>query len=155
MCQWYGLKCKTHLVLSFTTNPRSNSWDLQRESNKLHLLLERVAWDHSHPLKKYKQIVVIIIIIIYYSGYFLSWKPARCQLFPDPSWPPVDHQGIMIIKGIAVHSWIATWALMWIICLQIHRAQIKLTAFVTNNSYMCPFSIRTWSIPYVHMSLRS
>lgn len=29
---------------------------------------------------------------------------------PEPSWPPVDHRGITIMKGTADHSWRATWA---------------------------------------------
>lgn len=29
---------------------------------------------------------------------------------PEPSWPPVDHRGITIMKGTADHSWSATWA---------------------------------------------
>lgn len=66
------------------------------------------------------------------------------QLFPRPTWPSVDYQGIMIMKGISVHSSSDTCAdqatrLMLIICLQIHitwiniSALIKLSVFATKE----------------------
>lgn len=97
-----GLKSKTHLNLSFPVNPCSNSWDWEGKQTTTTPELCRVNPDVYWKLWTDSKHLLLKV--------FLSWKLAWYQLFPEPSWPQVDHQGIMIMKATAVHSCTATWA---------------------------------------------
>lgn len=59
--QWYGLKSKTHLALSFTINPSSNSWDIESKTNTLPLL-ERVLPYKSYLQKNHRFQTLLLVV---------------------------------------------------------------------------------------------
>lgn len=61
-------------------------------------------------LSQKPQTILLLVHLLFSSVCFICKACWISAFLPEPSWPPVDHRGITIMKGTADHSWSATWA---------------------------------------------
>lgn len=61
-------------------------------------------------LSQKPQTILLLVHLLFSCVCFICKACWISAFLPEPSWPPVDHRGITIMKGTADHSWSATWA---------------------------------------------